>query len=42
MFSAPLMRDEQRLIADTRAFFRKYPKTKSFLTAIGVRTKMTA
>lgn len=31
MFSAPLMRDEQRLIADTRKFFRDHPKTKSFL-----------
>lgn len=31
MFSAPLMRDEQRLITDTRKFVRDHPKTKSFL-----------
>ena len=31
MFSAPLMRDEQRLISDTRKFFRDQPGTKSFL-----------
>ena len=31
VFSAPLMRDEQRLIADTRGFFKENPGTKSFL-----------
>src|SRR5688572_23176027 len=31
MFSAPLMRDKQRLIADTRKFFRENPAKKSFL-----------
>lgn len=31
IFSAPLMRDEQRLIADTRAFFRNNPGHESFL-----------
>lgn len=31
MFSAPLMRDEQRLITDARKFFRDQPETKSFL-----------
>lgn len=31
MFSAPLMRDEQRLIADTRTFFREHPRATSFL-----------
>lgn len=31
MFSAPLMRDEQRLVADTRKYFRGRPETKSFL-----------
>lgn len=31
MFSAPLMRDEQLLITDTRKLFRDQPETKSFL-----------
>lgn len=31
MFSAPLMRDEQRLIVDTRKVFREHSKRKSFL-----------
>jgi predicted alpha/beta superfamily hydrolase len=31
MFSAPLMRDEQRLIVDTRKFFRERVGLKSFL-----------
>jgi predicted alpha/beta superfamily hydrolase len=31
MFSAPVMRDEQRLITETRKFFRGKPRTKSFL-----------
>jgi predicted alpha/beta superfamily hydrolase len=31
MFSAPLMRDEERLIADTRRFFRAHPSHTSFL-----------
>jgi hypothetical protein len=31
MFSGPLMRDEQRLIADTRKFFRDHAQTRSFL-----------
>jgi predicted alpha/beta superfamily hydrolase len=31
MFSAPLMRDEQRLIVDTQRFFREHPEHRSFL-----------
>ncbi|MBI4910409.1 MAG: alpha/beta hydrolase [Acidobacteria bacterium] len=31
MFSAPLMRDEQRMIADTRKFFKENAALKSFL-----------
>jgi predicted alpha/beta superfamily hydrolase len=31
MFSAPLTRDEQRLIIDTRKFFKEHPGHKSFL-----------
>jgi predicted alpha/beta superfamily hydrolase len=31
MFSAPLMRDEQRLIVDTRKFFDEHPDHRSFL-----------
>jgi predicted alpha/beta superfamily hydrolase len=31
LFSAPLMRDEQRLIADTRKFFKANPNVHSFL-----------
>jgi predicted alpha/beta superfamily hydrolase len=31
MFSAPLMRDEQRLLSDAGAFFRKNPEHRSFL-----------
>jgi predicted alpha/beta superfamily hydrolase len=31
MFSAPLMRDEQRLIVDTRKFFTEHPDHRSFL-----------
>src|SRR6185369_4449050 len=31
LFSAPLMRDKQRLIVDTRKFFKDNPEKKSFL-----------
>lgn len=31
VFSAPLMRDEQRLVADARTFFKSNPGLKSFL-----------